>query len=151
MKFPAIVNSGFSNVLTVLVFLQFCCQFSSIYTAHRTQFKTFMVFLQILVMGKPLTKYSGHTKLKDEPLHENEKETSTTEHEKSQVCFQKFWIKSSLAKRLGIFMIFLQLNCNFTANTGRGTSKKSARTSEEYDGKLWDATESPELFGLKSN
>ena len=44
MKFPAIVNSGFSNVLTVLVFLQFCCQFSSIYTAHRMQFKTFIFF-----------------------------------------------------------------------------------------------------------
>ena len=103
-------------------------------------------------MGKPLTKYRGHTKLKDEPLHENEKQTSTTEHEKSQVCFQKFSIRISLAKRLGIFMIFLQLNCNFTANTGwEHQQKESARTSEEYGGKLWDATESPELFGLKSN
>ena len=53
------------------------------------QFET-LIFLQILVMGKPLTKYRTHTKLKDEPLHDNEKQTSTTEHEKSQVRFQQF-------------------------------------------------------------
>ena len=75
-------------------------------------------------MGKPLTKYRTHTKLKDEPLHDNEKQTSTTEHEKSQVCFQQL-AQCSTSQTIKPIPLIKRSKGTSLVTLGGGTRKKN--------------------------